>query len=198
MCYQSEPLVHVLFLGMMVSSIILSSQMMSMTYLYLKALYPKLILSFIWFVQTYNFCLVLLVKSGANFTRRSLQFELNSDPELHNTPNDPLKYLTFWNLVSAPTAKGANSTWRGNREIFDVLLQIVVEMCTKASQIVLDISASTGASHRTCAASGWHFIGFKADKDIFNALLKPLCESSDSTDDDDDDSNNDPRPGLYN
>ena len=95
MCYQSEPLVHILFPGMMVSSIILSNRMMSMTYLYLKALFPKLIVSFIWFLQTYNLCLVLLVKSGADFTRWSLQFKLNSDPELHNTPNDPLKYLTL-------------------------------------------------------------------------------------------------------
>ena len=138
------------------------------------------------------------MKSGVDFTRQPLQFELNSNPELHNTPNDPLKYLTLWNLVFASTAKGADSTWRGNREISDVLLQIVVEMCTKASQIVLDISASTGASHRACVASRRHFIGFEANKDIFNALLKPLCESNNSIDDDDDNSDDNPRPGLRN
>ena len=98
-----------------------------------------------------------------------------------------------------PTAKGADSTRRGNGEISDVLLQIIVEMCTKASQIVLDISASTGASHQACTASGWHFIGFEADKDIFDALLKPLCKFGNSTDDDDnDDSDEDPRLGLRN
>ena len=183
----------------MVSSVILSSQMMSIKYLYLKALYLKLIISFIWFVQMYNFCLVLLVKLGMDFTRRPLQFELNSNPELHNTPNDPLKYLTLWNLISAPTAKDADSTWCGNREISDVLLQIIFEMCTKASQIVLDISASTRVSHRACTAFGWHFIGFEANKDIFDALLKPLCESGDSIDDNDDDySDEDPRRGLRN
>ena len=63
---------------------------------------------------------------------------------------------------------------------------------------MLDISASTGASHRACAASGWHFIGLEADKDIFNALLKPLCESGDSTNDDDNDSDDYPRAGLRN
>ena len=58
---------------------------------------------------------------------------------------------------------------------------------------MLDISASTGASHLACTASRRHFIGFKADKDIFDALLKPLCGFGNSSDDDeDDDSDEDP------
>ena len=194
MCYQTEPLVHVLFSWIMVNSIISSCRMISMNCFFLKALYLKLIVSFIWLLQMYNFCLVLLVNSGADFTRRPLQFQLNSDLESHSTANDPLKFLTLWNLLSVPTAKDADSTWRGNREISDVLLQIVIEMCTKASQIVLDISR---ASHRACTASRRHFISFKADKDIFDVLLKPLCELGDSIDDDkDDDSNKDPQPSL--
>ena len=72
-------------------------------------------------------------------------------------------------------------------------------MCTKVSQIVLDISASTWAFQQACTTSRRHFIGFEVDKDIFDALLKPLCESGNSTDDDkDDDSDKDPRPSLSN
>ena len=64
---------------------------------------------------------------------------------------------------------------------------------------MVDIFSSTGASHRACTTSRKHFIGFEADKDIFDALLKPLCESSDFTNDNkDDDSDEDPRPGLCN
>ena len=110
MCYQTKPLVHVLFLGMMVNSVILSCRMISMNFFFLKALYLKLIVSFIWLLQTYNFCLVLLVKSGADFIRQPLQFQLNLDPELYNTADDPLKFLTLWNLLSAPTAKDVDST----------------------------------------------------------------------------------------
>ena len=109
---------------------------------------------------------------------------------MHNTVDDPLKFLPLWNLLSAPTAKDADSTWRGNREISNVVFQIVIEMCTKPTQIVVDISASIMASRR-------HFIGFEADKEIFDALLRPLCEFGDSTNkNEEDDSNEDPRPSL--
>ena len=127
------------------------------------------------------------MKSGLDFDRRLLQFQLNSDPELYNTTNDLLKFLTLWNLLSAPIAKDANSTWHGNREISNVLFQIMIEMYTKTTQIVVDISASTGASHRACTTSRWHFIGSKADKEIFDVLLKPLCEFGNSNDDDEED-----------
>ena len=139
---------------------------------------------------------MLLVKSGADFPRQPLPFQLNSDLELQNTADDPLKYLTLWNLVSAPTSKDENSTWRDNREISDVLVQIVIEMCSKVGHMEVDISASTGASYRACNASGCHFIGFESNKEIYDILLRPLCESSDSSDDDNDDSDDDPRPGV--
>ena len=139
---------------------------------------------------------MLLVKSGADFPRQPPPFQLNSDLELQNTADDPLKFLTLWNLVSSPTSKDENSTWRGNRKILDVLFQIVIEMCSKVGHTVVDISASTGASYRACNASDRHFIGFESDKEIYNMLLRPLCESSDSNDDDDDDSDDDPRLGV--
>ena len=73
MCYQTEPLVHVLFPWMMVNSIISSCQMISMNCFFLKALYLKLIVSLIRLLQAYNFYMVLLVNLGANFTRWPLQ-----------------------------------------------------------------------------------------------------------------------------
>ena len=89
-----------------------------------------------------------------------------------------------------------NSTWRSNYKISDVLFQIVIEMCSKIRHTVVDISASTRASYRACNASGCHFIGFESDKEIYDMLLRPLCESGDSSDDDDDDSDDDPRLGV--
>ena len=140
---------------------------------------------------------MLLVKSGADFPRQPPPFQLNSDRELQNTADDPLKFLTLWNHVSAPTLKDENSTWRGNCDILDVFFQIVIEMCSKVGHTVVDISASTGASYRACNASGRHFIGFESDKEIYDILLRPLCESGDSTDDDDDDDSDvDPRLGV--
>ena len=65
--------------------------------------------------------------------------------------------------------------WRGSCEILNVLYQVIIEMCSKPSQVVADLSASTGASYRACKASGRHFFGLEADKSIYNALLKPLC-----------------------
>ena len=139
---------------------------------------------------------MLLVKSGANFPRQPPPFQLNSDLELQNTANDPLKFLTLWNLVSAPTSKDENSTWRGNHEISDVLFQIVIEMCSKVGHMVVDILASTGASYQACNASSRHFIGFESNKEIYDMLLRPLCESGDSSDNDDDDLDDEPWPGV--
>ena len=89
--------------------------------------------------------------------------------------------------MSSPTLKDENSSWCGNREILDILFQIMIEMCSKVRHTVVDISASTGASYRAYNASGRHFIGFESDKEIYDVLLRPLCESGDSSDDDDDD-----------
>ena len=128
---------------------------------------------------------MILVKSGADFPRQPPPFQLNSDPELQNTADDPLKILTLWNLFSASTAKDANSTWLGNRKISDVFFQIVIEMCSKIGHTVVDISASTRASYQACNTSGCHFIGFESDKEIYDMLLRPLCESDDNDSDDD-------------
>ena len=57
----------------------------------------------------------------------------------------------------------------------------------------MDITASTGASARACQASRRHFFRFEAEKDIYDAFLRPLCDSSDSDSDDDDDTDEDLR-----
>ena len=72
-----------------------------------------------------------------------------------------------------------------------MLYQIIVDMCLSPRQIVVDITASTGASARACQASRRHFFGFEADKKIYDALLRPLCNSSDSNLDDDDNTDED-------
>ena len=52
----------------------------------------------------------------------------------------------------------------------------------------MDITASTGASARACQASGRHFFEFKPDKEIYDAVLMPLCDAIDSGSNEDDDS----------
>ena len=52
---------------------------------------------------------------------------------------------------------------------------------------MVDISSSTGGSARACKASGRHFFGLEADREIYEALLKPLCTASEVTDESDDD-----------
>ena len=88
---------------------------------------------------------------------------------------DPLQYLTLTNVVNNPSLKGNGTPWHGSREISDMLFQVIIEMCTKPGHLVADLSASTGASYRTCMASGRHFFGLEPDKEIFIVLLKPLC-----------------------
>ena len=44
-----------------------------------------------------------------------------------------------------------------------------------------------GASTHACKASGHHFFGLEADREIFEVLLKPLCTASEVTDESDDD-----------
>ena len=89
--------------------------------------------------------------------------------------------------------KTSTMSWRGSGEIFAILYQIIVDMCSSPGQIVVDITASTGTSSRACQASQRHFFGFKAEKEIYDALVRPLCDSSDSDSDDDNDTDEDLR-----
>ena len=122
---------------------------------------------------------MLLVKTSImkddQFDKLPLPFNLNADPELQDTPEDPLRYLTLTNVVTNPSLMADGTPWRGSREILDVLYQVIIEMCSKPSQVVADLSASTGSSYRACKASSHHFFGLEVDKRIYNALLKPLC-----------------------
>ena len=62
----------------------------------------------------------------------------------------------------------ADSTpWRGSREILDVLYQVIIEMCSKPGQLVVDLSASTDASFK---ASGRQYFEMEGDKQIFNEV----------------------------
>ena len=136
--------------------------------------------------QTFMFSVVLVVKKGANFHRKPVPLQLQSDLQLSDTPQDPLKYMALTNIVSSPTLDKSGKPWRGNWEISDVLFQILIEMCSRPYQIVIDISASTIGSARACKASGRHFFGLDADREIYEALLKPLYTASEVTDESND------------
>ena len=124
---------------------------------------------------------MLLVKTGIlkddQFDRLPLLFNLNADPELQDTPEDPLRYLTLTNVVTNPSLTADETPWQGSREILDVLYHVIIEMCSKPGQVVADLSASNGASYRACKANSRHFFGLEADKRINNALMKPLCNT---------------------
>ena len=68
-----------------------------------------------------------------------------------------------------------------------MLFQILIEMCSKPNQIVVDTSTSTSGSACACKASGRHFFCLEADREIYEVLLKPLCIASEVTDESDDD-----------
>ena len=95
--------------------------------------------------------------------------------------------MALTNIVSSPALNKSGKPWHGNQEIFDVLFQILIEMCPRPSQIVVDVSASIGASARACKASGRHFFGLEADRVIYEVLLKPFCTAFEVTDKSDDD-----------
>jgi hypothetical protein len=42
--------------------------------------------------------------------------------------------------------------------------------------VVVDLTASTGASLRACRASGRNFFGLEPDSNIFDSLLKPMLK----------------------
>ena len=133
------------------------------------------------------------MKKGERFKLKPLPFSLHSDPELKNSTLDPLKYSMLYNHVASPKMKTSTLSWHGSREISVVLYQIIIEMYSSPGQLVVDIIASTGASARACQASGHHFFGFERDKEIYDALLMPLCDASDSGLDEDDNTDEDPR-----
>ena len=78
---------------------------------------------------------MLLVKTGVmkddRFDRLPLPFNLNADPELQDTPEDPLRYLTLTNVVTNPSLMANGTPWRGSCEISDILYQVIIEMCSK-------------------------------------------------------------------
>ena len=115
------------------------------------------------------------------FNQLPLPLTLNANRELRNTAEDPLRYLTLTNVVNNPSLKANGTLWHRSHEISDVLFQVIIEMCTKPGHLVADLLASTGASYRACMASGRHFFGLEPDREIFIALLKPLCSHSEES-----------------
>jgi hypothetical protein len=126
--------------------------------------------------QTYNFVVALVVKigvsKGVSWNRRPRPLKLISDPDLANTNEDPIKFLSLRNTVLTPTMNQDGKPWRGAKEKSDTFFQILIEACSSPGSIVADLTASTGASLKACCASGRQFVGFENDFDIYHALLK--------------------------
>lgn len=101
---------------------------------------------------------------------------LNSNPNLTNSNADPIKYLSIDNAVLTSTVMLNGTLWQEARKKLDVFFQILIEACSKEGAMVVDLTASTGASLRTCRASGCHFFGLELDSKIFDSLLKPMLK----------------------
>ena len=78
--------------------------------------------------QTFTFSIVLMVKKGANFHRKLVPLQLQSDPQLSDIPQDPLKYMALTNIMSSPALDKSRKPWHGNREISDMLFQILIDV----------------------------------------------------------------------
>lgn len=131
------------------------------------------------------FSALLLLKTGVatgkpDWERLPKPLKLNSDPLLVNTPEDPLRFLSLTNDVQKPTLGADLKPLRGPHEKSDVFFQILIEMCSKEGDLVVDLSASTGASLRACRASGRHFFGIEEDSHIYNTILAPMCKPPES------------------
>ena len=83
--------------------------------------------------QTFTFSVVLEVKKGANFHRKPVPLQLQSDSQVSDTLQDPLKYIALTNIVSSLALNKSKKPWHGNREISDVLFQILIEMCSRSN-----------------------------------------------------------------
>ncbi|KAG0566984.1 hypothetical protein KC19_7G101700 [Ceratodon purpureus] len=129
---------------------------------------------------TFTFSVALLMKTGRSrdhkHPRLPIPLRLNSDPQLVNTPEDPLKFLCLTNFVENPATDGKGNLWRGPHEKSEVFMQVLIDMCSKPGDVVVDLAASTGASLRACRASGRHYFGIEEDTTIFDAVLQPLLK----------------------
>jgi DNA modification methylase len=136
-------------------------------------------------MQTINFTAALLRKTGQvasdQWDRKPEPPNLNPDPELVDTIEDPIKLLSIQNSVLSPSLMPNRKPWRGACEKSNVFFQILIEACSSEGSIIIDLTASTGASLRACRTSGRHFFGLEKDPKIYDALLKPLLKSEDQT-----------------
>ena len=72
-------------------------------------------------LQTFNFCVILIVKSGdVNWPRMPQKLKLHSDPYFASTAEDPIKYLLLKNIVTSPAIMWNGEPWRGAREKSDI------------------------------------------------------------------------------
>ena len=73
---------------------------------------------------------MLLLKASNLFQQKPLPYKFHTNPDLQISGEDPLRLWMLSNHVSNPTLKASGGAWQGNREMSDVLYQIVVEICT--------------------------------------------------------------------
>jgi hypothetical protein len=139
-----------------------------------------LIYCYVLTLQVFNFSAALLQKSGSldgvTWERAPVPLALHPDLDLTDSYADPIKYLSIANTVLNPALMSNGAPWRGPREKSPVFFQILIEACSKEGAVVVDLTASTGASLRACRASGRNFFGLESDSKIFDSLLKPMLK----------------------
>ena len=113
-------------------------------------------------MQIINFTATLLRKTvqvaSDQWDRKPVPSNLNLDPELADTIEDPIKLFSIWNSVLSPSLMPNGKPWRGAREKSSIFFQVLIEACSSEGSIVADLTASTGAFLRACQALGCHFL----------------------------------------
>jgi hypothetical protein len=82
--------------------------------------------------------------------RLPVPLNLNPDLELVLTKEDPIKFLSFQNLVISSSMMLDGKPRRGTREKSDVFFQILIKACLGKKSILVDLITSTRASLRDC------------------------------------------------
>jgi hypothetical protein len=94
-------------------------------------------------LQTLLFCIIVLVRDPISTT--TFAFHLCSIPKIENARIDLYEDDLLHNFVTKDyQLMNVTIPWRGSREKDPLLLQMLIEACTEAGDIVVDCTTATG------------------------------------------------------
>ena len=98
------------------------------------------------FLQFYNFCIILKVKSGdVSWPKMPQKLKLYSDFNFAGMAEDPIKYLLLKNIMSSLASMPNQEQWHGAREKFDIFFDLLINARSICGNTIVDLIASLGA-----------------------------------------------------